>query len=276
MEGIRANQTRLFLDMDGVFCDFERGVQDLQAKIGVEIKTTPHLDQEGTTWKLIFENDPDFFAHLEPMAGAMDMWMSVKQYMKRAEQKVPIFLTGCPKGKYRPLAEKGKRKWIADNLLEGENEGRIEKVHVISVAEGSKLAQKFAYLEILENLLQHVHSGEAIVIFCRPDQKKFFSQPATILIDDRAHAGPEWESERGIFIRHESEPALVKNEVGTEKKINRHFLNKEMRNEISHGAVTLTKRALQSLKGGRRARTAKKNTRRNRSVDERRRSQTRK
>jgi hypothetical protein len=278
MEGIRANQTRLFLDMDGVFCDFERGVQDLQAKIGVEIKTTPHLDQEGTTWKLIFENDPDFFAHLEPMAGAMQLWVAVKHYLRRAEQKVPIFLTGCPKGKYRPLAEKGKRQWIADNLLQGENEGRVEKVHVISVAEDSKLPQKFAYLEILEHLLQHVNSGEAIVIFCRPDQKKFFSQPATILIDDRAHAGPEWESEKGIFIRHESEPALVRNEVGTEKKMNRHFLNKKMRNEISKGAVTLTKAALNTLhKGGRRrARTAKKNTRRNRSVDERRKRQTRK
>ncbi len=264
--------------MDGVFCDFERGVQDLQAKIGVEIKTTPHLDQEGTTWKLIFENDPDFFAHLEPMAGAMDMWMSVKQYMKRAEQKVPIFLTGCPKGKYRPLAEKGKRQWIAENILEKGNQGDIEKVHVISVDEHAKIENRFSYLETLHHLLNyHVKTGEAIVIFCRPDQKQFFSNPYAILIDDRAHAGPMWESQKGIFIHHESEPALVKNEVETsEKKINRHFLNKEMRNKISHGAVTLTKRALQSLKGGRRARTAKKNTRRNRSVDERRRSQTRK
>jgi hypothetical protein len=274
MEGIRANQTRLFLDMDGVFCDFERGVQDLQAKIGVQIKTTAHLDQEGSTWKLIFENDPDFFAHLEPMAGAMELWNSVKKYLERAGQKVPIFLTGCPKGIYRPLAEKGKRQWIADNLLEGENQGHVEKVHVISVAEDAKLPQKFAYLEVLEHLLHHVNSGDAIVIFCRPDQKQFFSAPLAILLDDRAHAKDKWESQKGLFLHHESEPALVKNEIETsERKINRHFLNKNMRNEISKGAVKLTKRSLQSLEGGgkrrkiRRART-KKNARRNRSLYE--------
>ncbi len=274
MEGIRANQTRLFLDMDGVFCDFERGVQDLQKRKEIEIKTTAELDQEGTTWKLIFENDPDFFAHLEPMAGAMKLWVAVEHYLKRAEQKVPIFLTGCPKGKYRPLAEKGKRQWIAENILEKRNQGDIEKVHVISVDEHAKIENRFSYLETLHHLLNyHVKTGEAIVIFCRPDQKQFFSNPYAILIDDRAHAGPMWESQKGIFIHHESEPALVENEIGTEKKMNRHFLNKGMRNEISKGAVTLTKAALNTLhKGGRRrARTAKKNTRRNRSVDERKR-----
>jgi hypothetical protein len=276
MEGLKANQTRLFLDMDGVFCDFERGVQDLQKKIGVEIKTTVELDQKNETWSLIFENDPDFFAHLEPMAGAMDLWMSVKQYLENAGQKVPIFLTGCPKGKYRPLAEKGKRQWIADTIVKGEH-----KVHVLSVDERATLADKYTYLQELDNLLERSEPGEAIVIFCRPDQKQFFSQPLTILIDDRGHAGPLWESQKGIFIHHESEPALVKNEASANyvpMKTNRHFLNKKMRNKISEGAVTLTKRSLQSLRGGGRklSRATKKNIRRNRSPLNERKRQTRK
>lgn len=266
---MEAKQTRLFLDMDGVFCDFERRVQELQEAVGENVRSSVQFDHnekragKDLIWPMIFERDPMFFANLKPMAGAMELWQSVQRYLKRAGQPQPIFLTGCPKGEFRALAEQGKRKWIADHFVEGKD---IQKVHVISVKETATFEDKNFYLKQLEEMIDTVNPGEIILIFSRPDQKQFFSVPLKdgrkpILLDDRARAKEKWEKENGYFMYHESEPDET------------HFLWKEMRNTISKGAVKKSSLLLNSLKGGRRLtrvsnrlRRSKKTTRRNRSL----------
>jgi hypothetical protein len=116
---------RLFLDMDGVFADFETAFQakfntpDLRAK---EPKLTP--DQR---WSMLMKTDPNgamdeannngFFADLDILPGSDKLWESVNDFIHRAGQKVPIFLTGCPIEPFRNFAEDGKEEWVRKYLL---------------------------------------------------------------------------------------------------------------------------------------------------------------
>jgi hypothetical protein len=275
-EELKEKNTRLFLDMDGVFCDFERGVQDLQKDSEDPLRSSADFNHEEKTkkmdliWPMIFEKDPAFFANLKPMAGAMDLWASVLKYIERVGQKGPIFLTGCPKGeKFRRLAEAGKQTWVADHFANGDT----KKVHPLSVDPDATVEKdQEKYLDILGDLIEKTPAGHMIIIFCRPNQKQIFSKPLAdgrtpILLDDRARAKPLWEKLDGLFLHHETEPVDSKN-----------LLNKEKRNSLSISAVAKSIRALESVKrgGGRRTRISKrslrnkKKTRRNRSLHDRR------
>ena len=87
----------LFLDLDGVFSDFNRRVHHLSGK-------QPH-ELGNKLWKIIMA-DKQFFASLELMKDAEYLWEYVKQYD-------PVFLTGAPPGE---RSREQTRAWVAEKF----------------------------------------------------------------------------------------------------------------------------------------------------------------
>jgi hypothetical protein len=224
--------TRLFLDMDGVFCDFERGAQEHTG--GLSSREYP--DEE--FWPLIMKTP--FFERLHPMQDAAQLWTGIQAFLERSGQQIPIFLTGCPKDPFRKAAEAGKEAWIRKYLLKG------GQIHILSVPVDAGFDEDAVTLSAtVEQMLKKADSNDIIMIFCRPDQKYFFTMGASIpiLLDDRERTGPLWKSVRkdAIFLHHISMP-----------KKRGDYMNKIRRDILSENAVKNSLISLASMKGGKR------------------------
>ena len=216
--------------MDGVFCDFEKGVQQITGG------ATSEEVEDDKLWPLIMNSDSMFFANLDPMVGAIELWKEVGEFLERSHQKIPIFLTGCPSNpQFRIWAEKGKEAWVRKHMLENGGE-----IHILSVPPTATVEDARDLEKSLENMLEHAGPDDCIMIFCRPKQKYFFSRNpdyTAVLLDDRASAGKLWVSP-GFFLWHESTPL--------------NFKNKSHRNTTSKRAVNKSVKKLKNLKGGKR------------------------
>lgn len=89
---------KLFLDLDGVLADFDRGVELL---LGQRRDQPP----PPRMWAVIAKA-PAFYDTLEMMADAQILWDFCKPF-------APTILTGLPRGKW---AEPQKRRWVANML----------------------------------------------------------------------------------------------------------------------------------------------------------------
>jgi hypothetical protein len=148
--------------MDGVFCDFERGAQEHTG----DLSSRDYPDDE--FWPLIMKTP--FFQTLHPMQNAMDLWNGVQAFLEKSGQRIPIFLTGCPKDPFRKAAEAGKEAWIRKHFLK---EGG--HIHTLSVpVEAGFDEDAVALSAAAEELLKKAGHNDIIMIFCRPDQKYFF------------------------------------------------------------------------------------------------------
>src|SRR5690606_30652123 len=75
---------QVFLDLDGVFADFDKRVKRLTGKHPGEL-------DRATLWKMV-NRDKRFFAELELIEGCMVLWEATRDLE-------PIFLTGAPSSK---------------------------------------------------------------------------------------------------------------------------------------------------------------------------------
>ena len=89
---------RLFLDLDGVLADFDRGVALVTGK-------PPEQMGLGTMWRAL-ARAPDFFGTLAFMADAEALWAF-------CEPHEPTILTGIPLGSWAPAQ---KARWVARML----------------------------------------------------------------------------------------------------------------------------------------------------------------
>lgn len=87
--------TKLFLDLDGVLADFDRGVEAITGK-------RPHQLSGGKMWRAVAGHE-DFFGTLEMMPDAEILWDFCAPH-------APTILTGLPRGDW---AEAQKRRWVA-------------------------------------------------------------------------------------------------------------------------------------------------------------------
>jgi len=76
----------LFLDIDGVFADFDGHFQSL-------FGSAPPVFDQKYMWALIDKNHTQFWGGIPLKAGALDMWATFKVYS-------PTFLTGLPYTRY--------------------------------------------------------------------------------------------------------------------------------------------------------------------------------
>lgn len=91
---------RLYVDLDGVLADFNRGC--LQ-RFGWH----PRQVTDDVLWKHL-NATPDFFGTLEPCAGAIDAFHGLRWWN-------PAILTACPRKLYTHVAN-AKRDWVHRHL----------------------------------------------------------------------------------------------------------------------------------------------------------------
>lgn len=106
---------KLFVDLDGVLVDFDKGVEEATG-------TVPGKQAPGRMWALIART-PDFYAELDWMPDGRELW-------DRVLPLNPTILTGLPRGKW---AEPQKREWCRRELGE-----EIEVVTCMSREKASK------------------------------------------------------------------------------------------------------------------------------------------
>lgn len=95
---------RVFVDLDGVLANFDLGVDLL---LGMSPKNYIELHGAAVFWKKLAK-EPDFYAKLEPIEGALAMLDIIWQ-----EAPLTMILTGLPLGKW---AEPQKREWCDEHI----------------------------------------------------------------------------------------------------------------------------------------------------------------
>lgn len=88
---------RLFIDADGVQCDFDTGIFNLTGKYPKDLL-------ESDMWRAA-RREPGFYANLPKMRGADELWAHCEKYN-------PTILTGCPSS-FSDTAAADKRTWFA-------------------------------------------------------------------------------------------------------------------------------------------------------------------
>lgn len=91
---------RVFVDLDGVLCDFDRAVRSIFGR-------SPNELQPREMWSRLART-PGFYTNLPWMPDGRSLWEFVKPLD-------PIILTGLPRGKW---AEPQKREWCRRELGE--------------------------------------------------------------------------------------------------------------------------------------------------------------
>ena len=165
----RAREWSIFCDLDGVLCDFDRGVENAS---GGRCKEDMSVDE---MWDVV-RSTPKFFAGLEWTADGKQLVEFLWQlcFDGGAAPKLTI-LTGLPFGKLGKLAAKHKLDWV--------------KKHISAIFKSRNN--------------EHSTNIALDVVTCLSRQKGEFSGSGCILIDDRPElCRSEWERDGGVFVHH--------------------------------------------------------------------------
>lgn len=88
----------LFLDLDGVLADFDKGVKEVTGNY-------PGEQKPKDMWRALAHTS-DFYYNLDFMSDGMVLWNKTKHLN-------PVILTGLPMGNW---AKSQKERWVSDNL----------------------------------------------------------------------------------------------------------------------------------------------------------------
>ena len=117
MKNSNVRSYQIYVDMDGVLCNFLKGASDLT---GLNLRL--HKDWQvirGTAWKKISEQGSAFWENLPWMHDGKELWDYVKPYS-------PNILSAFPTAEENKMhAINGKENWIAREL------GYVQNVHLV-------------------------------------------------------------------------------------------------------------------------------------------------
>lgn len=111
-------ERKIYLDMDGVLCNFEKKFKELSGQDFIEYSNEYGWPK---TWDVIEKEGVEFWSELEWNPGGKKLW----NFLKKLDN-VEI-LTGSPKYKVGEYAKKGKEIWIDENI------GNIKVNHIYGI-----------------------------------------------------------------------------------------------------------------------------------------------
>ena len=100
-----ASKPKIYVDMDGVLVNFNKGFKDLEG-----ISPDEYIDKysKGAFWKTLLKH-PRFFKDLEWMPDGKELWNFVKQYN-------PTILSAPVSEKNMPHCKEDKTNWIKNHI----------------------------------------------------------------------------------------------------------------------------------------------------------------
>jgi hypothetical protein len=226
----RQQPFHVYVDLDGVLCDFEHGVRSIFPEM-TESMSLQDLERHDM-WRRI-SSQSSFFNTLPWAKGGKELWDAVRHLN-------PDILTGVPAAFAESRAE--KFEWCARELFgdspDGDGDGdehatqqprpSTRRNRLLHMVEHVDMAgQHFRHARVNENPRFVVHSpfrqrnhhrrrllrqldGAAVtmrtqrVITCWSTNKHHESRPGAVLIDDCLRLRDDWERKGGIFIHHET------------------------------------------------------------------------
>lgn len=178
-----ASPFRIFVDLDGVLCDFERGVQAICRKSTAEIAKT-------TMWTLIAKSNSRFFETLPWTRDGPKLWHAIRHLG-------PDILTGVPD---LETSREEKFNWCRRHL------GMQDYRHVDMAGDGYRHNSVNGTPKACK-----VNDGPITnVITCWSYNKHHESGQHAVLIDDRIALKDSWEAKGGIFVHHTDAETTLK------------------------------------------------------------------
>jgi hypothetical protein len=165
---------RIFCDMDGVLCNFNKGFQDLNDE-GLTFDQYEEKHGKTTGWSIIAKRGEKFWSELEWMPDGLQLW----SYLNTVS--APTILSS-PSREYSSI--KGKMKWINTNL---------------GISQSSPTTKSKGWDRSTRIILSsHKH------LYVMPDPNV-----KSILIDDTPAKIQKWEAAGGIGILHSSTAGTI-------------------------------------------------------------------
>ena len=166
----KANDFRIFCDLDGVLVDFDRGFIDLPKNTE---KLTPKQYEKAhgkdAIWPMIDELGESFWENLQWMKDGRELW----DYLKRYD---PIILSSPSK---HPGCFTGKAKWVKRNL----------GIDQDPVTDPANFTENTRFI-----LANHKHQ------YVEPAKRLLKKEP--VLVDDFDRKLEKWTKAGGIGIMH--------------------------------------------------------------------------
>lgn len=134
---IKTEKPIVYIDMDGVLCDFDKRAKELE-------------ENEGIKGHRLFKH-PSAYKGLEPIEGAIDAWHAL-------QEKYETYILSTPPWS-NPDAWSEKRKWVEDHFGKSANK-KLVLCHNKGLVKGEFLIDDRIANGVADFEGEHIHFGQ--------------------------------------------------------------------------------------------------------------------